>query len=318
MDIRDMRPGERDALLDLLQRAFESDAARFERRLDAPAPLAARTILVAVEGDKLVGCVWLFARRARLRRSLTSLGGIGNVATDPGHQGRGIGSQLVAAAMQRLREEGHPIGLLFTSRFGFYERLGWRQVSQRLFRLRADGMQPRAESSLRSFTPEDLESVRELYDRYTETLSGVTVRDADVWRALLAHRGPLDDELLLAEQRGSIVAYAWSEDSEGRRRVLEYARAHGAAEELVDLLIARTPAERSLYAPMVPDPELGHALRTRGCSPAPTEDASPMWCVLERSQLAEIASLPLDASDRSILDALVGGPTATYWESDRF
>jgi hypothetical protein len=43
-----------------------------------------------------------------------------------------------------------------------------------------------------------------------------------------------------------------------------------------------------------------------------------MWCVLERSQLAEIASLPLDASDRSILDALVGGPTATYWESDRF
>ena len=43
-----------------------------------------------------------------------------------------------------------------------------------------------------------------------------------------------------------------------------------------------------------------------------------MWAVLKRERLAEIAGLPADASERSILDSLVGGPSATFWASDRF
>jgi hypothetical protein len=114
------------------------------------------------------------------------------------------------------------------------------------------------------------------------------------------------------------VAYVRGDELEGRCIAVEYARERGAAAALAELLLAVAPEARSLFAPIVPDPELGHALKLRGALPEPAEDPMPMWCVLQRAPLAAIAGLPEDASDRSILDSLVGGPAATFWPSDRF
>jgi hypothetical protein len=109
-----------------------------------------------------------------------------------------------------------------------------------------------------------------------------------------------------------------ADDVDGRWVAVEYARERGAAASLAELLLQAIPEGRSLFAPIVPDPELGHALKLRGATPEPAEDPSPMWCVLERAPLTAIAGLPADASERSILDSLVGGPAATFWPSDRF
>lgn len=46
------------------------------------------------------------------------------VAVAPDHQGRGIGSDVMAVVSQLVRD-GHDLGVLGTGRTGFYVRLGW-------------------------------------------------------------------------------------------------------------------------------------------------------------------------------------------------
>jgi len=56
--------------------------------------------------------------------------GLGGVLVHRSCRGRGLGAVIVTAAMERMRELGRPMGLLFChqDRVAFYERLGWRAV----------------------------------------------------------------------------------------------------------------------------------------------------------------------------------------------
>jgi predicted N-acetyltransferase YhbS len=314
---RSMREGERDAVLALLEAAFGTREV-FERYFAHDPALRASDTLLAVARERPVACVQVFTRRVRLRRQETALGGIGSVAAHPDWRGRGLASRLVADGLAAIRERAWPIALLFTTRFAFYERFGFRQISQRMFRLRpaasaaADGVRVRA------FAADDLPRVRELYERYCEGLSGATLRDSAYWDAQLRFGASPRAVFRVAERAGSVVAYARCDELDGRAVAAEYARDRGAAAALAELLLRSVPEGRSLFAPIVPDPELGHALKLRGAAPEPAEDPMPMWCVVERAPLCAIAGLPADASDRAILDSLVGGPSATYWLTDRF
>jgi GNAT superfamily N-acetyltransferase/uncharacterized glyoxalase superfamily protein PhnB len=51
-----------------------------------------------------------------------------DVIVRPSHQGQKIGTALVEAALEALRERAHPGAFLglFTSRYGFYERMGFK------------------------------------------------------------------------------------------------------------------------------------------------------------------------------------------------
>ncbi len=315
MEIRSLRQDERGAVQELLRGAFGPATGQ---PLDTPPPLGPDRTLVAVD-DVPLGCALTFTRTVRLRRTEVRLGGVGGVAVRADRRRNGIGSALLQAAMDELRKSGSPIGLLFTDGFGFYERAGWRQLSQRLFKLRPHGAAVEDGAALRELAPADLGAVCELYDAYTATLSGVTLRDAPYWGALARRLEAGNQRLRIAEQDGRVVAYVWSEArADDQVAVLEYARERGAAPALVDLLLSELEGRSVLRAPIVPDPELGHALRERGCAPDPGEDPSPMWTVLDPEQLAAIAGLPQDVSQRALLDALVGGPSATYFESDRF
>jgi predicted N-acetyltransferase YhbS len=314
---RSMRAGERGALLDLLEAAFDTREV-FERYLEHDPELRPEDTLLALEGERPVACVQAFTRRVRLRRQETALGGIGSVATHPDRRGRGLASRLVGDALEQIRSRGRPLALLFTTRFGFYERFGFRQVSQRMFRLRAPGGAGAPDVAVRDFAAPDLPRVRELYDTYCEGLSGCTARDAAYWDAQLRFGASPRASFRVAERAGQVLAYARCDELDGRAVAAEYARERGAAGALAELLLRAIPEGRSLFAPIVPDPELGHALKLRGALPQPAEDPMPMWCVLERAPLAALAGLPADASERSILDSLVGGPAATFWLTDRF
>lgn len=313
-----MRAGERGAVLDLLERAFGTREV-FARYMDHDPALKPEHTLLALEGVRPVACVQVFERALHLRRCRISLGGIGSVATHPDWRGRGLATRLVGDALARLRADRRPLALLFTTRFAFYERFGFRQISQRMFRLRSGqaGEALQHDARVRPFAPPDLPRVRELYDAYCEGLSGATARDEAYWDAQLRFGASPLARFWVAE-RERVLAYLRCDEIDGRWLATEYARERGAAAALAELLVQAVPAGRSLLAPIVPDPELGHALKLRGARPEPAEDPSPMWCILERAPLVEIAGLPSDASDRSILDCLVGGPSATFWLTDRF
>ena len=314
---RSMQPGEREPVLELLEAAFGTREV-FARYLDHDPALRPRDTLLALDAERPVACVQIFTRSVRLRRQQAALGGIGSVATHPDWRGRGLATRLLGDALAGMRARGQPIALLFTTRFSFYERLGFRQISQRMFRLRSGAGAPGGEVRVRDFSAADLPRVRELYDTYCEGLSGCTVRSAAYWDAQLRFGTSPRSRFQVAERGTRVLAYVRCDDVDGRWVAVEYARERGAAASLAELLLQAIPEGRSLFAPIVPDPELGHALKLRGATPEPAEDPSPMWCVLERASLTAIAGLPADASERSILDSLVGGPAATFWPSDRF
>jgi predicted N-acetyltransferase YhbS len=319
IEFRGMRAGERERVLELLELAFGTREV-FERYFDHDPELGLDDTLLALADGRPVACVQTFSRPIRVRRHELRLGGIGSVATHPDWRSRALASRLLDAALMRLRALDRPLALLFTTRFGFYERLGFRQVSQRMFRLREPtrGGGAHAGIWMRAFEPGDLARVRELYAGYCDGLSGCTVRDAGYWNAQLRFATSPSGSFVVGGNAERCLAYLRCDELEGRRVAVEYARERGAAGVLAELLLREVPAGRSLFAPIVPDPELGQALRACGAVPEPAEDPMPMWCVLGREALTAIAGLPSDASERSILDALIGGPSAVFWPSDRF
>ncbi len=319
MEIREMRREDRDAVLDLLEHAF-SVRELFERFMDFDPAFAYGDILLALDAGRPVSCVQIFERPIRLRHERVVLGGIGSVATHTSARGRGLASRLLQQAIARMRERGMGLSLLFTGRFSFYERLGFQQMSTRLFKL-APGARlaaPDDGSVLRAFRSDDLARVTPLYDAYTEPLSGPTVRDARYWAGQLRTAGTPDEDFRVAERGGEIAAYARAASFGGRVRVLEYARAADGAGPLARLLAALAPAEHNLPVPLVRDAELGDALRALGLSISPGEDPSPMWLVLDRPKLVRIAGVSDGTPDRALLESLLGGPLVTYWPSDRF
>jgi aminoglycoside 2'-N-acetyltransferase I len=84
--------------------------------------------VLALDGERVVGHASAVPRRIRFGdQGWRSVGYVEAVATDPDHQGEGVGRRV----MGRLHEEvaaRWPVAMLSTGRAtGFYERLGWER-----------------------------------------------------------------------------------------------------------------------------------------------------------------------------------------------
>ena len=53
-------------------------------------------------GEKVIGVAGAYRRRVRSDLGTFSVGGLGDVCTDPRHRNRGVATRLVAAAMREL------------------------------------------------------------------------------------------------------------------------------------------------------------------------------------------------------------------------
>jgi len=79
--------------------------------------------LVAEIGDEIVGHVALSP--VSLSDGSPGWFGLGPISVLPEHQGRGIGSRLMRAALQQLREQG-AAGCVLVGDPGYYTRFGFR------------------------------------------------------------------------------------------------------------------------------------------------------------------------------------------------
>lgn len=113
--------GSRAALRALFELAEDSS-----EQLDAY--LDAGRVLVAVEGDRVVGHVQIVVTDRSDEAEIKSM------AVLPSHQGRGIGRALVAAAVDLARDEGRSTLVVATAaadtgNLRFYQRLAFRMRS---------------------------------------------------------------------------------------------------------------------------------------------------------------------------------------------
>lgn len=84
--------------------------------------------VLAREHDRLVGHASAVSRRIRFGyQPWRTIGYVEAVATDPHHQGVGVGRRMMTRLQHEIRSRW-PVGLLSTGRAtGFYELLGWER-----------------------------------------------------------------------------------------------------------------------------------------------------------------------------------------------
>lgn len=129
IEIRDASPADAAGLVPLIAAlGHEATAAELEARLVRYQGLATDRILVAQDGDLLVGLV--ATHRAPTLHRRGDSGRVAALAVLPSHQGTGIGRRLLAAAEALLRDAGCAhleltSGSHRTGAHRFYQRQGW-------------------------------------------------------------------------------------------------------------------------------------------------------------------------------------------------
>ena len=202
-------------------------------------------IRLVMHGGRVVSSVGIFPGTTRTDRGTISVGGINCFETVPEYRRRGIGEAVLLDAHQKMRADGHHIGLLTTTIEDYYRRYGWESAGRRLeFVLDRGNV---------GFLPELPEvDVTEDWRPYAEQLRAlheleplVSPRAPELF-ALLAERKL--DRLLVATRAGQAVAYAGAHGSVVR----EYGGDHEVTAGLVRVLFERLDDPRSsasTYAP---------------------------------------------------------------------
>ena len=320
MEIRSPRPDEHEALLDLLERAFD-ERAQFALYMEADPCYRDDDFLVAFDGQRAVACVQIFEKRIRAGDTILSLGGIGSVATDPDYRSRGLASDLMRRQTVAMQQRGYALGLLFTGRITFYEPLGWVQCMLPQVAVHRPAALRTGPATLRPFLPSDLPRVKALYDDYSRDLLGTTLRDDSYWAGQLRYAGNPEERFHVAETGGEIVAYARTVKI-GLECAMEYGRLPTAAEALAQLIVSLAPKPGALVLRTTPDPGFRDALKTRAARVDSLPDPTPMWRVLDRTLLGSLVGNGADGvdgmSDAGLVHALVEERAVHYWLSDRF
>ena len=119
-------PGDRDAVLALVRRAFQGNEQRGQEEVDivlttwSGGAALAGLDLVAVDGGTIVGHV--LGSRAHVGGR--PVAAIAPLAVAPSHQARGIGTALMTAVIRAAEDDGQPLLALlgnprYYARFGF-------------------------------------------------------------------------------------------------------------------------------------------------------------------------------------------------------
>ena len=341
MDVRPLRDGEQEALLDLLDLWPMVDAFRardfFARYVTGDPRFDPRDVFVGVERDQIVSCVQIFPRKLVVRGRSVPTGGIGSVFTHPDHRKLGVASSVLVAAMQDVSGRGMELGLLFAGPVGFYESHGWHALPIRRPLLRPGAPDPEALAAAELFdAARDLAEVVAIHEAYGADREGVCLRDRQDWWTNLSVAGNPDEEFLVHRAGGRVTAYLRAVCLNRFLLISEWGRTPDAAAPLAALFSAvlsehpddpiapkgRSSAEFRKVAAAVPllDAELEQALSERGVGLAHVDDARTMVWVAQPEVFAHRYGEPFRNGDsgEALLRRILPYDRFGFWQSDRF
>ncbi len=324
IEFRSIRPGEREAVLDLL-REWYGDRDFFARYFYHDPAFRDDLCFVACDGPRIVSTFQVFRKRVRASCGEIEVAGVGNVFTTPTDRRRGLAFKLLRFGLEQLAAQPFEVSLLFASRLEFYGALGYRSHPRLLTLITgtaaADDTPPTYE--VRPAARDDLPAVRALYDAYTQALYGCTIRDVAYWQGQLRYAGNPDESFLVACQHGQVLAYARATQLFDLNVVMEHAFAPGHTQALVQLALAHHERRAShlpgTLAHLEHEPEIRAALQVRGLTLNRVEDLFCMWRVLDPRRLASKMGTSLASTEQDSLWAELFPPErSVYWISDRF
>ncbi|RLE76530.1 MAG: hypothetical protein DRJ56_04015 [Thermoprotei archaeon] len=236
VEISTLRPEEYDDMMRFLERCYRHSRDYFPTRY--PHVWRRDTIrwgdrLVARVGGKIVSHVGIFPLTLVVEKARIRVGGIGGVATLQEYRGRGLMTALMNRAIEKMREEGYSMSILWGDRQR-YGHFGYETVG-RLFKFTLSLRSLEVEGGAREVGFERFYGERELLKRIVE------LHEAEPLRVVRSER---DYELLFSipqlntylSDGEAYVSYM----GEGPARVmLEYG---GRASEVVSLIYSMLKA----------------------------------------------------------------------------
>ncbi|HEX4811926.1 MAG TPA: GNAT family N-acetyltransferase [Nonomuraea sp.] len=265
MDIRDLTVDDLDDVLDLRKRSFgylsASDVERW--RQVTPPVLREGRYLGAFDGTRL-------AAAARLRQFTQwwhgrpqPMAGVAGVTVSPEDRGRGVGTRIMRAVIDRAVALGDAVSALYPATTPVYRGLGYEHAgAQHNVRLPAEALRqirPSGQVKLRRMGPADAADVVALLHRvYAATrASGPVSYDERTWALWLDDE---DDFLYLADD--GFLIYRWKGDD-----ILVDTLVAGSgdtARALWSVVGSASSIAQHVIAPVAPDDPVLWMLRERG------------------------------------------------------
>ncbi len=127
METRSLDPADIDRSFDVRTRSFGAlpAEARPQWEADVRAAIEQGRVVAVYDGDLLVGRANICPFAQWWGGRLVTMAGIAGVVVAPEYRGRGAGTALMEATIDRGRELGYPLSVLYPATVPVYRRQGW-------------------------------------------------------------------------------------------------------------------------------------------------------------------------------------------------
>ncbi|TDE59309.1 GNAT family N-acetyltransferase [Nonomuraea mesophila] len=311
MEIRDLTPDNLDDALDLRRRAFGPlPAQNRERWRQAVLPsLGEGRYLGAFDGTRLAATARLRGFTQWWHGRPQPMAGIAGVTVAPEDRGRGLGTTIMRAVVERGRAFGDAVSALYPATTGIYRSLGYEHAgAQHGVRMPAEllrQIKPSGPVKLRRMGRGDVGEVVSILHRVhgAARASGPISWDEHTWSQCL---GSEDDFLYLADD--GFVVYRWAGED-----MLVDSLVAGSGETLRALwgvVGSASSIAQNVVAHVAPDDPVLWLLRERTIEQV--TQRRWMFRVLDVVAAAERRGYPAHLSDEAVVtvdDPLGGGGT---------
>ncbi|MCK2216715.1 GNAT family N-acetyltransferase [Actinomadura sp. ATCC 31491] len=311
MEIRDLTPDDLDAALDLRRRAFGPiSAAEAGAWRHAVTPVLEEGRYLGVfDGSRLAGAARLRPFTQWWHGRPQPMAGVAGVTVSPEDRGRGVGTRLMRAVLDRGVALGEAVSVLFPATTPIYRSLGYEHGGgQRKVTLPAEalrGLRPAGQVKLRRMGPDDAAELIAVLHRVYAGLraSGPITYDERTWRLWLAD----DNDFRYLADDGYVV-YRWN--GENIRVVNLVAGSAETARALWSMVGTSSSVAKNVVAPLAPDDPVLWLLPER--SQDHVEDQRWMFRVLDVAAAVERRGYPAAVACDAVVtveDPVRGGGT---------
>ncbi|WP_433429929.1 GNAT family N-acetyltransferase [Nonomuraea sp. CA-141351] len=311
MDIRDLTPEDLDDVLDVRKRSFgplpSGDVEKW-RRLVLPA-LGEGRYLGAFDGSRLAGAARLRQFTQWWHGKPQPMAGIAGVTLNPEDRGRGLGTRLMRAVVERAAALGDAVSALYPATTPIYRSIGYEHAgAQHNVTLPAESLRqirPSGQVKLRRMGPGDAAELVSVLHRVHAGArsSGPISWDEHTWSLWLENE---DDFLYLAED--GFVIYRWRGDDLQVENLV--AVSGETTRALWSLVGSASSIAHNVVASVAPDDPVLWLLRER--SKEEVKQARWMFRVLNVAAAVERRGYPAYVACDAVVtvdDPLAGGGT---------
>jgi predicted acetyltransferase len=209
----DLTESDLDAALDIQTLSFGQMPADYEPtwRQHRIATIQARRLVGVRDGDRLVGHAMVRPFRQYWGGRDLPMAGIGAVAVAPEYRGRGTGSLLMRAVLERAVELGDAVSALYPATIPLYRRLGW-ELAGGQYRISVDAAALRrlgpAEVPVHRAGESDLDAVLEHVCRHWASLAASGPKELE---AATTRRDLTDPNTFCYRADDGLLIYAWDD-----------------------------------------------------------------------------------------------------------